>query len=185
MQGNWQKFRLNQTAYQQAAFPLYILALGKQSKPEPQKKTEQCNSASVYISEANINNFSRAFEERSSFKVIKSWHFSCLLHSNTCLKGMLFAKKVFFKKKRGTPGPFWSHHLQATLHAVHSPLIISLALFCFKPLCYHINQSFGQLLGPGSEILRGQGKAVELFMTSWQTTKSTAELPAGSVYTFF
>jgi len=63
---------------------------------------------------------------------------------------------------------FWTHLLQATIHTVHSPLIVSLALFGFKTLRYHINYSFRQLLGPGSETSAGLGqssKALYDFMT--------------------
>lgn len=72
-----------------------------------------------------------------------------------------------FQKDRDI-GPFWSHHLQASIHTKHSPLIVSLALFCFKPLCSHINYSFRQLLGPGSETFAGSGqssRALYDFMT--------------------
>lgn len=37
--------------------------------------------------------------------------------------------------------------------------MVSSVLFLFKPFCYHINYSFRQLLGPGSEAFAGSGRS--------------------------
>lgn len=70
--------------------------------------------------------------------------------------------------KRQDIRPFWACQLQATTHTVHSPLVVSLALFCLKFLCYHSIYSLRQLLGPGSETSGGSGqssRALYDFMT--------------------
>lgn len=55
---------------------------------------------------------------------------------------------------------------------------------CLNPSVTTLTTALDSFLAQALRLLQGQGEAVELFMVSGQTTKSTAQLPAGSVYTF-
>lgn len=84
------------------------------------------------------------------------------------LEGHVICQEVF--NKAGTWGP--PIQLQATTHTARPPLMVSSALFCFKSLCDHINYSFRQLLGPGSEAFAGSGQSSTMlydFLTAHKT----------------
>lgn len=94
---------------------------------------------------------------------------------------MLFPKK--FLKTQGHEALLIS---SAANHYPHCTFFTDCILsFVLNPYITTLTIALDSFLAHALRLLQGQGKAVELFMISWQTTENTAKLPAGSVYTFF
>lgn len=151
--GKLMGFRLNQTV---GSFSTKQLGFRENNQNQSPERKQNCASSALlcYFRSQHFH-FNSAVEERQEILKYKIWYFSCLLQCNTCSNGTLLVR---FLKRQGHQ-VLLSSSVASHNATEHSPLVVSLALFCLKFLCYHIIYSLRQLLGPGSETSGGSGKS--------------------------